>query len=81
MADSTDPLSLLAGDDTSSSESEGEEETKDKGLTDKSYYTPTVIPTIVIVEFTKNWFLGHQCREAPTPRLPIHRILSSPQFP
>lgn len=53
MADFTDPLSLLAGDDTSSSESEGEEETKDKGLTDKSYYTPTVIPTIAIIEFTK----------------------------
>ena len=43
MSDNKDPLSLLAGD-SSSSESEVEEEEthgRKKSLTDKSYYTPS----------------------------------------
>lgn len=50
MADeSRDPLSLLAGD-SSSSESEGDEEEADKrkSLTDESYYAPSAAQLVFI---------------------------------
>ena len=48
MSDNKDPLSLLAGD-ASSSESEVDEEgthERKKSLTDKSYYTPSELVKI-----------------------------------
>lgn len=55
MAESTDPLSLLAGqDDSSSSDSEGEEERrreKKRLLTDKAYYTSTVYSSNCFIIF------------------------------